>query len=85
MTPEATVVRKPLLLFPVDCVTGECPMIERLSLMAAMKWIFHSGMQNLHGSANHNPVLYQGHLKSGKKMMTFSQRNSGERVMLDII
>jgi hypothetical protein len=54
VTLEAIAVCNPLTihLFPVDCVTGECPIIEKPSLMAATKWIFQFGAQNSHGSPN---------------------------------
>ena len=88
ITQEAIAVCKllNLYLFPVDCVTGECPIIEKLSLMAATKWIFQFGAQNSHGSPNQNLVLCRDqHLKSGKEVMTFSQQRYGELAMLDIV
>ena len=88
VTLEAIAVCKPLSLhlFPVDCVTGECLIIEKPSLMAATKWIFQFGAQNSHGSTNQNPVLCRDHhLKNGKEVMTFSQQRYGELAMLDII
>jgi hypothetical protein len=65
VTLEAIVARKQHLS-PADCVTGECPTMEKLSLTAATKSIFQFGMQSLHGSVNQNLVLCWDHLKSGK-------------------
>ena len=87
LTLEAIAVRKPLTLhlFPIDCVTGECPTIEKPSHMAATKWIFQFGARNSHGNPNQNPVLCRDHhLKSGKEVKTFSQQRYGELAMLDI-
>ena len=72
-------------LFPADCMTGECPITEKPSLMVATKWIFQFGAQNSHGSPDQNPVLRDRHLKSGKEVMTFSQQRYGELAMLDIM
>ena len=87
VTLEATAACNPFILhlFPAGCVTGECPIMEKPSLMVATKWIFQFGAQNSHGSANHHPVLCRDHVKSEKEMMTFSQQNCGERAMSDIM
>lgn len=88
VTQEAIAVCKllTLYLFPVDCVTGECPLIEKPSLMGATKWISQFGAQNSHGSPSQNPVVCRDqHLKSGKEVMTFSQQRYGELAMLDIV
>lgn len=86
VAPRARAACKPFILhlFPIDYVTGECPIIEKLLLMVVTKWNFQFGTQNLHGSHNHNPALWN-HRKSGKEMMTFSQQNFGGHAMLDIV
>ena len=88
VTLEAIAVCKSLTLHlsPVDCVTGECPIIEKPSLMVETKWIFQFGVRNSHGNPIQNPVLCRDHhLKSGKEVMTFFQQRYGELAMLDII